>query len=49
MYVSDEDEKPEVSVRPALEVDPLVHEPMSADSDNDGAGKRPRIQFFPPF
>ncbi|XP_028040904.1 protein timeless isoform X2 [Bombyx mandarina] len=43
MYVSDEDEKPEVVLRPVHEVNNL------AESSDSGNLKRPRVQFAPNF
>ncbi|KAL0849155.1 hypothetical protein ABMA28_013501 [Loxostege sticticalis] len=48
MYVSDEDEKPEVLIRPIINVDPLIDE-LSSDLDVSTPKKRPRVQFSPPL
>ncbi|XP_059048859.1 protein timeless isoform X2 [Achroia grisella] len=48
MYVSDEDEKPEL-LRPVINVNPLLDDRFSSDSDNASAEKRPRVQFSPIF
>lgn len=55
MYVSDEDEKPEV-VRPIIAVNPIHDDPsidendeLCGDLDDDNSGKRPRVNYFSSF
>ncbi|KAF9414680.1 hypothetical protein HW555_007458 [Spodoptera exigua] len=50
MYVSDEDEKPEV-VRPIIAVNPIHDESdeLCGDLDDDNSGKRPRVNYFSSF
>lgn len=48
MYVSDEDEKPEVLIRPVIEIKPLSDD-RGDDVDEENKGKRARVQFYTPF
>ncbi|CAD0196198.1 unnamed protein product [Chrysodeixis includens] len=48
MYVSDEDEKPEVLIRPVIEIKPLS-DARSDDVEEENEGKRARVQFYTPF
>lgn len=55
MYVSDEDEKPEIFIRPVISVDNIVngrdhdygHDHDGRDIDSATVEKRPRVQFSP--
>ncbi|CAB3249938.1 unnamed protein product [Arctia plantaginis] len=48
MYVSDDEKADEILVRPVIQVNP--DDQMAVDdSENDNAGKRPRVQFYPSF
>ncbi|XP_052756845.1 protein timeless isoform X2 [Galleria mellonella] len=49
MYVSDEDEKPELLLRPVVDVNPLLDDRFSSDCDNASAEKRPRVHFSSMF
>ncbi|XP_028171667.1 protein timeless [Ostrinia furnacalis] len=48
MYVSDEDEKPEVLIRPIINVKPKPADD-SSDTEIRSPGKRPRIKYSPPL
>ncbi|KAM3964699.1 timeless isoform 2-T2 [Aphomia sociella] len=47
MYVSDEDEKPEVLIRPVMDVDPLLDDRFCNESYDPSAEKRLRAPFSP--
>ncbi|XP_068621502.1 protein timeless isoform X2 [Battus philenor] len=49
MYVSDEDDKPDIPIHPIVKMKPQCDELSFSDTDSVVAEKRPRVHFFPTF